>query len=277
MPSTPKPITYGSSTPSTAPRTSPLVSPPFAVSMGLCFRGVPVLGVVAVPWEGPGGTIFRAHAGGGAYCKRRTHAGGRGRDAGRHPSGQRAGLDAAPVSRAAARQGAAPQRALGGQHRLRVAYVARGTVSVDHHQRARGLWDMVAGAVLVQEAGGAVLFCNGKARRWNGWETFRRQALAAPFGQDAAALRQAARLHAGGQRAGRPRARRPDHLASASRSARQAAPARAQAAGARSGEKRNVKCAMLARGRCAPSCLISEHYTGMLQAGYDTATPLATG
>ena len=37
--------------------------PAFAVSMGLCFRGVPVLGVVAVPWEGPGGTIFRAHAG----------------------------------------------------------------------------------------------------------------------------------------------------------------------------------------------------------------------
>ena len=37
--------------------------PAFAVSMGLCFRGVPVLGVVAVPWEGPGGTIFRAHVG----------------------------------------------------------------------------------------------------------------------------------------------------------------------------------------------------------------------
>jgi myo-inositol-1(or 4)-monophosphatase len=42
--------------------------PAFAISMGLCFRGVPVLGVIAVPWEGPTGTIFRAHQGGGAYC-----------------------------------------------------------------------------------------------------------------------------------------------------------------------------------------------------------------
>jgi myo-inositol-1(or 4)-monophosphatase len=42
--------------------------PAFAISMGLCFRGVPVLGDIAVPWEGPTGTIFRAHQGGGAYC-----------------------------------------------------------------------------------------------------------------------------------------------------------------------------------------------------------------
>src|SRR5207247_5479989 len=42
--------------------------PTFAIYMGLCFRGVPVLGVIAVPWEGATGTIFRAHQGGGAYC-----------------------------------------------------------------------------------------------------------------------------------------------------------------------------------------------------------------
>lgn len=42
--------------------------PAFAISMGLCYRGVPVLGVVAIPWEGPGGTIFHAYQGGGAYC-----------------------------------------------------------------------------------------------------------------------------------------------------------------------------------------------------------------
>ena len=42
--------------------------PAFAVSLGLCFRGQPVLGVVAIPWEGPHGTIFRAYQGGGAYC-----------------------------------------------------------------------------------------------------------------------------------------------------------------------------------------------------------------
>jgi fructose-1,6-bisphosphatase/inositol monophosphatase family enzyme len=42
--------------------------PAFAISMGLCFRGVPVLGVIAMLWEGPEGTVFRAHQGGGAYC-----------------------------------------------------------------------------------------------------------------------------------------------------------------------------------------------------------------
>src|SRR5438093_7988044 len=42
--------------------------PAFAISMGLCYRGVPVLGVIAVPWEGPEGTVLRAHQGGGAYC-----------------------------------------------------------------------------------------------------------------------------------------------------------------------------------------------------------------
>ena len=42
--------------------------PAFAISMGLCCRGVPVLGVVSIPWEGPGGTVFRASRGGGAYC-----------------------------------------------------------------------------------------------------------------------------------------------------------------------------------------------------------------
>src|SRR5262245_43412110 len=42
--------------------------PAFAISMGLCFRGVPVLGVIAVPWEGPNGTIFRAYHDHGAYC-----------------------------------------------------------------------------------------------------------------------------------------------------------------------------------------------------------------
>jgi hypothetical protein len=43
--------------------------------------------------------------------------------------------------------------------------------------------------VLVQEAGGTVLFSNGASRGWSDWETFVQRALKAPFGQDAAALR----------------------------------------------------------------------------------------
>jgi hypothetical protein len=48
---------------------------------------------------------------------------------------------------------------------------------------------MVAGVVLVQEAGGSTLFGNGKARRWSNWEVFLQRALERPFGEDTAVLR----------------------------------------------------------------------------------------
>ena len=162
--------------------------PAFAISMGLCFRGVPVLGVVAVPWEGPGGTIFRAHAGGGAYCNDEPM--------------RAAGADTPAGTRLASTPGWMLQqyrvRRRADLHKLNVrsagsiayelAYAARGTFQLTVISGAR-LWDMVAGAVLVQEAGGGVLFCNGRARRWRPWAAFQREALPAPFGQDPAALR----------------------------------------------------------------------------------------
>ena len=162
--------------------------PAFAVSMGLCFRGVPVLGVVAVPWEGPAGTIFRAHAGGGAYCNDEPM-----RAAGADmPAGTR--LASTPgwmLQQYRVQRGAKVQRLnvrSAGSIAYELAYAARGTFQLTVISGAR-LWDMVAGAVLVQEAGGAVLFCNGKARRWSSWAAFRSRALKAPFGQDTAALR----------------------------------------------------------------------------------------
>ena len=162
--------------------------PAFAISMGLCFRGVPVLGVIAVPWEGPGGTIFRAHAGGGAYCNDEPmQAAGA-----KLPDGTR--LASTPgwmLQQYRVQRGAQVQRLnvrSAGSIAYELAYAARGTFQLTVISGAR-LWDMVAGSVLVQEAGGAVLFCNGKARRWNTWEAFQRQALSAPFGRDTAALR----------------------------------------------------------------------------------------
>ena len=162
--------------------------PAFAISMGLCFRGVPVLGVVAVPWEGPNGTIFRAHAGGGAYCNDEPM-----QAAGAEvPAGTR--LASTPgwmLQQYRVQRGAKVQRLnvrSAGSIAYELAYAARGTFQLTVISGAR-LWDMVAGAVLVQEAGGAVLFCNGKARRWQSWGDFQRQALPAAFGQDTAALR----------------------------------------------------------------------------------------
>ena len=151
--------------------------PAFAISMGLCFRGVPVLGVVAVPWEGPGGTIFRAHDGGGAYCNDEPMQ----TAAADVPDGTR--LASTPgwmLHQYRVQRGAKVQRLnvrSAGSIAYELAYAARGTFQLTVISGAR-LWDMVAGAVLVREAGGAVLFCNGKARRWDATgRRFQRRAL----------------------------------------------------------------------------------------------------
>jgi myo-inositol-1(or 4)-monophosphatase len=162
--------------------------PAFAVSMGLCFRGRPVLGVIAVPWEGPGGTVFRARQDGGAFCN----------DAAIQvapadlPAGTR--LVSMPFwslwqyrMRQAARMRQTNIRA-SGSIAYELAYAAHGVFQFSIISGAR-LWDMVAGVVLVQEAGGATLFSNSTVRRWDDWTPFLRRALARPFGHDAAALR----------------------------------------------------------------------------------------
>jgi hypothetical protein len=59
---------------------------------------------------------------------------------------------------------------------------------------------MVAGAVLVQEAGGTVLFSNGAARGWSDWETFVQRALKTPVWAGPRGAAQALYLYAGRQR-----------------------------------------------------------------------------
>ncbi len=188
--------------------------PAFAISMGLCFRGTPVLGVIAVPWEGPTGTIFRAHQGGGAYCNDVAMQVA----AAEVPAGMR--LTSMPfwalwqyhVQRQAKIFQTNGRAA--GSIAYEMAYAARGTFQWSIISGAR-LWDMVAGAVLVQEAGGTVLFGNGATRRWSPWEGFVQGALKVPFGQDPAALRKLFIYMLAGnsqivqQRAGQIRLRRP--------------------------------------------------------------------
>jgi myo-inositol-1(or 4)-monophosphatase len=162
--------------------------PAFAISMGLCFRGTPVLGVVGVPWEGSEGTIFRAHQGGGAHCN----------DVAMQiapseiPAGTRLmsmpfwALGQYRVGRRSSIRGGNIRA--NGSIAYELVYAAHGSYQFSVISGAQ-LWDMVAGAVLVQEAGGAVLCCNGKTRRWSDWETFLKRALAQPFGNDIEALR----------------------------------------------------------------------------------------
>ena len=162
--------------------------PAFAISMGLCFRGAPVLGVVSVPWEGGEGTIFRAHQGGGAHCDdvamqiapAEIPAGTRLMSMpfwalGQYRVGRRSGIRGGNIR-------------ANGSIAYELVYAARGSYQFSIISGAR-LWDMVAGAVLVQEAGGAVLCCNGQTRRWSDWETFLQGALTQPFGDDIEALR----------------------------------------------------------------------------------------
>jgi myo-inositol-1(or 4)-monophosphatase len=162
--------------------------PAFAISLGLCFRGQPVLGVVAVPWEGPDSTIFRAHLGAGAYCNDEAMQVA----AAELPAGtQLASMPFWAMWQYRARR-QAPLRQTNvratGSIAYELVYAARGTFQYAVISGAR-LWDMVAGVVLIQEAGGNVLFSNGRVRRWRHWDPFIQRALAQPFGQDPAALR----------------------------------------------------------------------------------------
>jgi hypothetical protein len=101
-----------------------------------------------------------------------------------------------------------------------LVYAARGTFQFSIISGAR-LWDMVAGVVLVQEAGGSTLFGNGQTRRWNHWEAFLQRALRRPFGEDTAALRKlyidilAGNSHMVQRRAGHIQRRRPTLLSKA--------------------------------------------------------------
>lgn len=162
--------------------------PAFAISMGLCCRGQPVLGVIAIPWEGPHGTILRAHQGSGAYCN----------DVAMQvaPAQLPAGTQLASMPFWALWQYRVQRRSGMQQANVRasgsiayeLAYAACGVFQYSIISGAR-LWDMVAGIVLVHEAGGKTLYSNGLTRRWSDWDAFLQRALSSPFGQDAAALR----------------------------------------------------------------------------------------
>lgn len=162
--------------------------PSFAISMGLCFQGAPVLGVIAVPWEGPQGTIFRAYQGHGAYCNDlRIQVAATDVPAGT----QVASMPFWALWQYRVRRQARFRRLnvrASGSIAYELAYAAHGTFQFSIISGAR-LWDMIAGVVLVQEAGGTTLFSNSRARRWHDWQPFLQRVLTGPFGHDVSALR----------------------------------------------------------------------------------------
>jgi myo-inositol-1(or 4)-monophosphatase len=131
--------------------------PVFACSIGVLFRGVPIVGAVYIPWlTQVGGVVMHARTGGGAFLEqeRVTVSGGD------EPDGRR--LIGLPESFSAAfRPGKSLRDNIGnvrvtGSIAYELAMTARGALQYSITTGPR-LWDVAGGAVLVQEAGGAVM------------------------------------------------------------------------------------------------------------------------
>ena len=131
--------------------------PVFACSVGLLYRGAPLVGAVYIPWLGEeAGVVLHARRGGGAYI---------GSDrlavfAGVEPEGNR--LSSIPRSPGSALRLNKRLLARVGDVRLtgstvyELAMTARGALQLSIAAGPR-LWDVAAGAALVMEAGGEVL------------------------------------------------------------------------------------------------------------------------
>ena len=140
--------------------------PVYAVSIGVLHCGSPLVGALFIPWPGhDDGLVLHARRGGGAW------AGGEGVSIveGDGPKANRlAGLPASFGARFGLRKGL---RGRVGEVRVTgsVAYeLALTTLGAFQYVVFGGpkIWDVAAGAVLVMEAGGAVLLGNKGGRLW---------------------------------------------------------------------------------------------------------------
>ena len=139
--------------------------PVFACSVGVLYRGAPLVGAVHIPWLGEAaGVVLHARRGGGAYM---------GSDrlavfAGVEPEGKR--LSSIPRSPGSALRLNRRVRARVGDVRLtgstvyELAMTATGALQLAMAAGPR-LWDVAAGAALVMEAGGEVLVGRRRGKR----------------------------------------------------------------------------------------------------------------
>ena len=146
--------------------------PVYGVSVGVLYRGVPLAGALFIPWpRSDGGFVLHARKGGGAW------------------------MDGEPLSIAktdgpeAARLTGLPG-SFGAQYRLRKELRRRlgevrmtGSIAYELALTVRGsfqyavfgapkIWDVAAGALVVVEAGGAVLVRYRGSRRWQSLTSF---------------------------------------------------------------------------------------------------------
>ncbi len=139
--------------------------PVFASSIGVLYRGAPVAGSVYVPWPGePEGVVMHARRGGGAY------AGGERIELSDAQEPVPVRLTALPESFHRAFRLGAPMKGRAGELRItgstvyEIAMAARGVVQYSF-SGAPYLWDVVAGSVIVAEAGGLVMTAERRRSR----------------------------------------------------------------------------------------------------------------
>lgn len=153
--------------------------PLFAVSIGVLHQGVPVAGAIFLPLPGTaGGEVYHAYRGGGAFLgERRLQV-----TANAEP--EAGTLASVPAYlwrhlrlRGKLRQGSGEPRTLG-SIACELALVARGVFQYAIITGPR-IWDVAAGVLLVQEAGGAILTRQGRGP----WGPFQRFTPAPSQGQ----------------------------------------------------------------------------------------------
>ena len=131
--------------------------PVFACSIGVLYRGAPLIGALYVPWPGEeGGVVMHARKGGGAFVERERITVFDGVE----PEAYR--LVALPASFRATFRLSKPLRANLGEVRVsgsiayEMAMIAKGVLQYSVTIAPR-LWDVAAGAALVMEAGGVAM------------------------------------------------------------------------------------------------------------------------
>ena len=131
--------------------------PMYACSIGVLFRGEPVVGAVHLPWPGEaGGLVLHGRSGSGAY------AGGRPLSVVDRPKPEGGGLAAVPGSFLGLFAPRGRLRAELGENRVagstvyEIALAAMGRLQLAAVTYPR-IWDVAAGAVLVREAGGTAM------------------------------------------------------------------------------------------------------------------------
>ena len=146
--------------------------PVYAVSVGVLYRGIPVVGCLYIPWpQQDGGLVLHARKGGGAFA---------GDDAIHLPDNKE--LEANRLTVLPAGFGTWHRFQKGMRERVgevrttgsiayELALIAQGVFQYAIHTAPR-IWDVAGGATVLMEAGGSVMIRPRKGRGWEALHSF---------------------------------------------------------------------------------------------------------